>query len=384
MLFFFFRPWVLVLAGLWIADWGWRARAAGYALILGIAGASESLFLLGLGGDPWVELARGLAAGIAAALAIDLLIQLGRPAGCLGQALSAVACAMLLLTPAYRPVEELALGPTGSRPVAVKPDLLLMTGLPLVWGETGPFDPGSRPAAAYRALQEEFDVRPVDYLDGRVLGGARLMLLAQPRTLEPAELVALDAWVRRGGRILILADPELDWPTRLPLGDFRRPPPSSLLAPLLSHWNLELRPPAESRLEIRHLRDGANLHRLTLVAAGRLQAGGGPCRTGRSGLFAFCAVGEGRALLVGDADLMRDDLWTSVGPRGMERHARLADNPLLVARWLDRLAGVERERAARPVRWLRPQANRRLALILASVPLLLVLAAGVAARWASR
>ena len=70
--------------------------------------------------------------------------------------------------------------------MAAKPELTLMTGLPLVWGETGPFDPASRPAAAYASLRREFAVRPIDYLDAPALGDSRLLLLAQPRTLAPA------------------------------------------------------------------------------------------------------------------------------------------------------------------------------------------------------
>ena len=46
LLFFFFRPWMLILAGLWIAAWDRRSRAACYALFLGVAGTSESLLLL--------------------------------------------------------------------------------------------------------------------------------------------------------------------------------------------------------------------------------------------------------------------------------------------------------------------------------------------------
>ena len=39
-----------------------------------------------------------------------------------------------------------------ARRAAALAPVMLMTGLPLVWGETGPFDPGSRPAAAYVEL----------------------------------------------------------------------------------------------------------------------------------------------------------------------------------------------------------------------------------------
>jgi hypothetical protein len=86
---------------------------------------------------------------------------------------------------------------------------MLMTGLPIVWGEAGPFDPASKPAAAYVELQREFAFRPVDVLDADSLGRGKLLFLAQPQRLAPAELAALDAWIRGGGRALILTDPML-------------------------------------------------------------------------------------------------------------------------------------------------------------------------------
>jgi hypothetical protein len=82
----------------------------------------------------------------------------------------------------------------------------------------------------------------------------------------------------------------------------------------------------------------------------------------------------GRVGLVADADLLRDDLWAAPSPRGTERHLRLSDNPLIVAGWLDRLAGVERRRAARQVHWRRADANRAWALLLAALPILAALA----------
>lgn len=377
LLFFAFRPWLLLGFALLVARAHWRARLAFYLLALALAGLSESLLLLSLGGEPWSEMLRGWAAGAGAALVLDLLVQLGgRLGGRIGRAAAAGLAALLLVLPgALRPYEAIVLGSARPRPSAEKPALLLMTGLPLVWGQAGPFDPASRPAAAYVALQEEFSVRPIDYLDERNLGRARLLLLAQPRVLEPVELVALDRWVRGGGRAVILADPALDWPTRLPLGDVRRPPPVSLLEPLLGHWGLRLEPPNHRRVEVRHLRDGAVLRRLTTVASGRFASSSPACRTAEAGLVSFCRIGRGRVLLVADADLLRDEVWTAPGPRGAERHARSADNPLIVASWLDRLAGVSRRRAAAGVHWLLPGADRRQALLIAALPILLVLAA---------
>ena len=84
---------------------------------------------------------------------------------------------------------------------------------------------------------------PVD-LPSRLPDGA-LLLAAQPRALPAEELVALDAWVRRGGRLVLLADPLLEWPSELPLGDPRRPPLAFPDTGLLKHWGLRLDAPDE-------------------------------------------------------------------------------------------------------------------------------------------
>jgi hypothetical protein len=169
----------------------------------------------------------------------------------------------------------------------------------------------------------------------------------------------------------------------LPLGDVRRPPPASLLSPLLDHWGLRLEA-GERRFVSVPLRDRVRSRRLALESPGRFRATGGACRVGTRDFLAFCALGAGRTVLIADADLLRDDLWAAPGPRGAERHLRLSDNVLVVAGWLDRLAGIDREPAARPVHWQRPDANRPVALGLALVPILAALAGFAALRFRRR
>lgn len=370
LLFLFFRPWLLLAAALWVAPWSRRCRVVFYLLALGLAGLGESLLLLALDGDPWLEMVRGWAAGALFALFADLLVQLGTRRGCIGQAVATGLILFVLILPgAQRPYETIVLGPTQPRPATQRPPLILMSALPLVWGETGPFDPNSRPAAAFAALEREFAIRPIDFVSERGLRGARLMLLAQPRALAPSELVALDSWVRGGGRLLVLADPDLAWPSALPIGDSRRPPPASRLGPLTGHWGLALDPPVR-RLTIASVRDGEASRRLALETPGRWRATGPACRVGARDFLASCAIGAGRIFLVADADLLQDGLWAAPSPRGAERHLRLSDNPLIVAGWLDRLAGLDRPRAERPVHWQRPDANRGTALLLAFLPIL--------------
>jgi hypothetical protein len=229
---------------------------------------------------------------------------------------------------------------------------MLMTGLPLVWGEQGPFDPGSKPAAAYADLGEEFDFRPVDVLDEATLARGRLLFLAQPQRLAPAELAALDGWIRSGGRALILADPMLTWPSELPPGDIRRPPPVTLLAPLLHHWRLALDAPAEPR-PVESRWEG---RRVALDSPGRFRSGGPNCAVGPADWTAVCRLGRGRVRLVADADLLRDSLWTA------------ADNPAVVGGWLDELAGISRPR---------PRPGRPVWAVAAFAAVLLTAAAGI-------
>lgn len=200
---------------------------------------------------------------------------------------------------------------------------MLMTGLPLMWGETGPFDPASRPAAAFVDLRKDFSLEPVDVLDSANLARGRVLMLAQPHRLAPAELAALDSWIRRGGRALILTDPMLTWPSALPPGDIRRPPPIGLLRPLLHHWRLALDAPTEAR-EIEARWHGRSL---VLDAPGRLRSASRDCVVAQSGWTATCRLGRGRVRVVTDADLLRDALWSRAGNRAV------------VGEWLDELAG---------------------------------------------
>lgn len=373
--FLAFRPWLLILLAACVAARPWRRRIAFYAAALGLAGLAESALLLAWGApDPFPEMLRGWAAGALLLVPADLLVAFARRRGKAAAAGAALALAALLFVPAVqRGWEVLALEEIASRQApAQKPELLLMTGLPIVWGEGGAFDPASRPALAYQVLQQEFAVRPVDTLEPQSLAGARLLLLAQPRWLSPTELVALDAWVRGGGRVLILTDPRLAWPSELPVGDIRRPPPIGLLGPLLDHWGLALRPPQEEGI-VTAVHEG---RALAMEQPGRFAAANGGCRVAEPWL-ARCRIGAGEAVLVADADLVRDDLWTGLGPRGDARHRRLADNPLFLADRLDSLAGVDRPRRAGPVAWAAAGRKTQTSVLLALLALASLFAAGL-------
>lgn len=182
-----------------------------------------------------------------------------------------------------------------ARPDSARPVLMLLTTLPLVFGERFGLEGGGSPALT--ALEKRYRVVPIGIADRGSLRQGRLLLMAHPLA-QPAEaLVELDSWVRRGGRVLLLADPALDWPSERPLGDRLRPPPMFADTGLLKHWGLTLEAPDE-----RGPKEG-RLAGFTIVTVspGRLS---GSCALGDRGLVAHCRIGRGEATVVADADFL--------------------------------------------------------------------------------
>ena len=185
-------------------------------------------------------------------------------------------------------------------PDKARPELFLLTSLPLAWSESFGLDQPGSPALA--ALEGRYRVTLVD-LPSQVPAGG-LLLAAQPRALPAEELVALDSWVRRGGRLVLLADPLLEWRSDLPLGDKRRPPMAFPDTGLLRHWGLRLDAPEERGP--RQLPLGS---RMVLTASpGTLVRANGRCAAGDGGLRARCSLGKGEAIVIADADFL--DLGT--------------------------------------------------------------------------
>ena len=75
------------------------------------------------------------------------------------------------------------------------------------------------------ALESRYRVRAIATTSPEELARGRLLLMAKPLAQPAENLVALDQWVRAGGRVLLLADPMLEWGDERPLGDATRPPP---------------------------------------------------------------------------------------------------------------------------------------------------------------
>ena len=181
------------------------------------------------------------------------------------------------------------------RPAAERPVLMLLTSLPLVFGEGFALEGGGSPAL--EALERRFRVVPISVTAASELKRSRLLLMAHPQA-QPAEaLVELDRWVRGGGRLLLLADPALEWHSERPLGDPLRPPPAFADTGLLGHWGLRLDAPDERGPRQLALGD----YQVLVASPGTLH---GTCKLGPHRLVARCALGRGHATIVADADFL--------------------------------------------------------------------------------
>ena len=186
--------------------------------------------------------------------------------------------------------EQRPLGPRTHRP-----GLLLLTSLPLVFGEDFSIQDAGSPAL--KALNTRYRVIPISVADPAELAKGKLLVMAHPLAQPAEDLVALDRWVRSGGRVLLLADPMLEWPSKWPLGDPLRPPPIFMDTGLLGHWGLRLDAPDDRGPVTRKL---GGFEVLT-VSPGLLFGG---CSISGDRLVAHCRIGKGEATIIADADLL--------------------------------------------------------------------------------
>ncbi len=197
-----------------------------------------------------------------------------------------------------------------------RPRIQLMTSLPLVWGDDASMESilsgGSEPAPIYRYWQGQYDMAAVDSLENLAGDDPDIVILAQPRAMDPADLTVLDAWVRAGGDVIILTDPDLLWPSALPLGDSRRPLASGLLSPLLGHWGLELVAADKNSAAVDL---GFGSYSFATRGVGKLEPVAASavsdvrCKTSAADFIARCSVGLGQASIVADADFLNAALW---------------------------------------------------------------------------
>lgn len=140
-----------------------------------------------------------------------------------------------------------------------------------------------------------------------------ILALAQPRVLTAQENVALDAWVRGGGKVLLFVDPMLTVDSRFAPGDPRRPQDVAMLSPILARWGLELtfddtQPAGEHVVKGFPVNLAGRFRALGKVGDGSGKAGDvvARCRIEADGLVADCASGNGRIIALADAALLED------------------------------------------------------------------------------
>ena len=204
---------------------------------------------------------------------------------------------------AEQPAKPVASGPIG-----------LFTSLPILWRETPDISDMLHSAApphwALDVLAARGELQPLDTLspEGGSLPLATdvLLVIAQPRPLSPQENVALDDWVRAGGRVLLFADPMLTAHSAFAPGDNRRPQDIVLLSPILSRWGLTLQ---FDDTQLSGERDVELLGKavpVNLPGSFSLADGAGNCGIESGGLVARCSVGAGRVVAVADAAMLEE------------------------------------------------------------------------------
>lgn len=200
-----------------------------------------------------------------------------------------------------------------------RPRLGLMSSLPLLYplgADIAAIASGSAGVPWQRAaLERAYTLEPLDTLspipglgpdapETDPLAGLTRIAIIQPRGLSPADNVALDSWVRRGGRLLLVLDPALTGEYDLPLGDPRRPVDSALIPPVVARWGLAVGfdEAQEAAVAERALAKAV----LPLALAGEVtitDPAAAACTLLAGGAAARCRVGEGTVTLVADAAL---------------------------------------------------------------------------------
>ncbi len=298
------------------------ARRLACLLTLALVAITQALLGLALAGSAaWLQLLLAIIAGGIAAWFADRIIQWRSPSKLLPWLAGFLlvvgwfGAGHALLATLYRPASASAGAPA----------VTMLTGLPLRWSASpsiaAMIAEGTNDDPALARLAAAGPVSLVDSLADHVPPPGGTLLIAHPRALAPQELVAIDAFVRGGGRAVVLADALSGWPARHPLGDPRNAPVTSLLTPLLDQWGVMLgAAPAQESKPLPADVAGA---RLRLFSAGRLDRLPTACRAYADRRAAQCRIGQGEVWLVGDADLLFAPLWRPLVPGAF--HLRQAD-----------------------------------------------------------
>ena len=203
-----------------------------------------------------------------------------------------------------------------------KPRIGLMTSLPIYWREAAALedmlsdDEGTH--WVREQIEEDYELVPLDALadtattapNGQFAALDRL-ILAQPYALPPADLVALDEWVRAGGKLLLFVDPMLTEQSEFGFGDKRRPQDIAMLDPILARWGLalvydEAQPDGPHTVSLGPLE-------IPVHKSGKLELAESSdlgCEQVANGLIAQCTIERGQAVIVSDAALLEKDVMS--------------------------------------------------------------------------
>lgn len=206
----------------------------------------------------------------------------------------------------------------GDAAVVPARDIGLFTSLPILWNEYAELSDLLKLEGdshwALEAFKRQGRVVPLDRL-APIPAGLGLLVMAQPRPLSPDENIALDEWVRGGGKLLLFADPMLTQHSAFAIGDRRRPEAMVLLSPILARWGLTLRfdeaqPAGEREVELLGQPVPVNL-----PGSFTLADEAGACRVHADGLAVRCQIGKGVVLAIADAALLEPQPQGGAGNR---------------------------------------------------------------------
>ena len=210
-------------------------------------------------------------------------------------------------------------GDAGGADAAPQTKLGLMSSLPLYWPlgtDVAVIAGGSADLPWQRAaLSGDYVIEPLDTLspipalspdapDTDPLKGLTRLAVIQPRGLSPADNVALDDWVRAGGRLLLVLDPALTGDYDLPLGDPRRPVDTALILPVVGRWGLAVSFDEAQEAAVIQSRLGETA--LPLALHGRIaitDPTAAQCTVLAESAAVRCRVGAGQVTLIADAAL---------------------------------------------------------------------------------
>ena len=228
-----------------------------------------------------------------------------------GAALTAALAGLAACNPApSEPQDEHAL--TDERP-----PLGLMTSLPLYWPLGAGLEDiaaGTAPPPWQRtAIEARYALVPLDTLspvralspdqpDSDPLAQLDRLAVIQPRGLSPADNVALDAWVRKGGRLLLVLDPALTGEYDLPLGDPQRPVDAALIPAVVARWGMAVSFDEDQETAV--VSTALGKAALPLALAGQIamtDPAAADCTLFALNAAAVCQVGKGQVTLITDA-----------------------------------------------------------------------------------